>query len=84
MVMSEANDVEKLVKETVKCTFTISCRDRVMLDTCMMKMMEAQEGKTARRCPVCDSIMEYYGSYWECPNCLHKILVEEEEGFKQR
>jgi len=33
----------------------------------MMKMIEVCEGITAKKCPNCNSPMEYHGSYWEVP-----------------
>jgi len=75
--MGKPSDIEKLVKETVKCTLKISCKDCVMLNKCMMRMIEFHEGIVAKRCPNCGSAMEYYGRQWKCPKCLHRIVEEE-------
>ncbi|PIU59273.1 hypothetical protein COS86_05115 [Candidatus Bathyarchaeota archaeon CG07_land_8_20_14_0_80_47_9] len=64
--MSDA-EIERAVKETVGCTLTIPCKDCAMMDTCMMKVIEVCEGITAKKCPNCNSPMEYHGSYWEVP-----------------
>jgi tRNA(Ile2) C34 agmatinyltransferase TiaS len=71
--LSDNSELERSVKEAVKCKLNIPCSVCMMINVCMMKMIQFYEGEdVAMKCPNCGHVMEYFGDYWKCPNCLHR------------